>query len=525
MPEFYPIVPDPQRITDSMRDTGYELDTAVADLVDNSIAAMASEVRVEFILDMKGRVRFSIADNGEGMNPEGIVDALRYGSKRRDDPASLGRFGLGLKTASTAFAKAVMLTSKSESDSVASSFSLDLDVIGEQGWVVTKFDTEDLHDGSMIQGKSGTVLRWEKIDRVLPIYKDATGSAAKNKIEKIVLDLRLHLSMTFQRFLDDGDIRAPNVRLYLNDTEVEAWDPFAWSATTLVEQIIEVETPEGEIREITLRAFCLPRKADMKAEFGPTGDSLSRLTNEKQGVYVYRQNRLIHGPDWLGMFAQEPHFTLIRVELSFEHQLDEAFQVDIKKSRILIEPLVEAAIKKVLSGPRRAAQNRYREGGQSPAAIAADRSAHLASNAVIKGVSPEVSTSKLESFSGEKGEAIIENKQGRVSVKYSETGSTSVFLETVDELKYNVLYEPSWIGSNPGVLINRSHPFYNKVYIPNLKSGVTVQSLDSLLWALANAEFDHTQESTRRMFEDMRISISKTLERLVEDLADPEMGD
>src|SRR3982750_3146933 len=91
------VPPDPERTIESLRDTGYKFNTAIADIVDNSIAAKASVVDLQILMDLRSNVRVSIADNGDGMDREGLLNAMTYGSRRRSDPSSLGKFGLGLK--------------------------------------------------------------------------------------------------------------------------------------------------------------------------------------------------------------------------------------------------------------------------------------------------------------------------------------------------------------------------------------------------------------------------------------------
>jgi hypothetical protein len=519
--KLHDIEPDPDRITESLRDTGYTLNTAIADIIDNSISAQASTIKVELALDALGKVRFSIADDGIGMNEAQLVEAFRYGSKRRDDPNSLGKFGLGLKTATTSFAKRLVVTSKSKADSDSSTFVFDLDRVAELGWKVVQLPEPDSFDSEMIAGSSGTIVRWQSIDRVLPPGSESAGKKGAKKIEKISNDLRDHLSMTFARFLDPADQRNASVSIFVNDQPLVAWNPFGYGAELLLEREISIVTPEGTDEVITVRAYSLPRKSELQAMFGPKASDDARLEGKYQGVYVYREGRMIHGPDWLGMYAQEPHFTLSRVELSFGYALDEAFQIDIKKSKITVDPNLEDALKTVLSGPRREAERRYREGKSVSQRAGTPIGLHEPANKAIEFVSPEVSKSKLQSTDAAAGSAVISNALGTVTVKYAEQDRKGVFVEAVDELPFNVFYEPRWINQNPGVFINKSHAFYTKVYLPNLKSGVTIQALDSLLWALANAEFDHTQEATQRTFEDMRFYVSRALEQLVADLPEP----
>lgn len=519
--------PDPVRITESLRDTGYVLNTAVADIVDNSIAADATKIMIELVQDPAGRVRFSVADNGHGMNLEGLVNALRYGSDHREDPSSLGKFGLGLKTASTAFARRIRLTSRQEGSAPVAAI-WDLDRVHEIGWAVEATDVILPGDSSMLEhissGGSGTVVRWETVDRVIKEYKDPRGARAKAALKKAVSGLAEHLSMVFQRFLDPEDDRAHTVQMWLNAERVFAWNPFAFGAECLLDDEQEVETSKGD-STIKLRAFVLPRKAELQAELGEDAPVAARLTNSYQGIYVYRENRLIHGPDWLGFWIQEPHYSLSRVELSFEHLLDEAFQIDLKKSRISLDTSLSDYVYKALTGPRRQAGIRYRDGERAKIQAVDDRSMHAPSNATIEDKSKTISKATLKSTDADTGKAEIENVKGTVLVDYVPSADTRVFLETVPSLEEGLLYKPAYIGQNPGVQISKAHSFYEKVYLPHRQAGSTIQALDSLLWALATAEFKVSDEPTLALFEDIRYDVSRTLRKLVEDLPVPDIDE
>src|SRR5271163_3876213 len=112
--ESVELLPDPRRLMEGLRDTGYQLNTAIADIVDNSIAAEATLVELFLDMDFRGNIRIAIADNGIGMDREGLLNAMKYGSDRRANPASLGKFGLGLKTASTAFCQCLSVISRNK---------------------------------------------------------------------------------------------------------------------------------------------------------------------------------------------------------------------------------------------------------------------------------------------------------------------------------------------------------------------------------------------------------------------------
>ena len=110
--ETLEVPPDPGRMVEGLRDTGYEFPTAVADLVDNSIAAKATLVEVDVLMDYRGNITVSICDNGTGMDRTTLVSGMKYGAPARPDPSSLGKFGLGMKTASTAFCRMLSVISR-----------------------------------------------------------------------------------------------------------------------------------------------------------------------------------------------------------------------------------------------------------------------------------------------------------------------------------------------------------------------------------------------------------------------------
>jgi hypothetical protein len=521
MRQLHEITPDPARIVESLRDTGYSLNTAIADLVDNSIAANATRVSIEIALDPVGEPRFSITDDGEGMNEGQLVNAFKYGSAHRANPDSLGKFGLGLKTASTAFARSLQITSISDTDSTPATFVFDMDNLQVNGWKVQQLEEADASDAERISTTHGTVVRWKKIDRGFRLGDESSGQKKQKKLQRIILDLKEHLAMTFGRFLDPKDSRAVNVQIDINQVQIVSWNPFGHGSEETYHKNITIKTEEGDSHTIIVRSVTIPRRAEVQALYGPKGADEARHEGQYQGVYVFRENRMIHGPDWLGIWKNEPHMTLCRVELSFGYELDEAFQIDIKKSKILVDPGLEDVLVKALTGPRRDATTRYRDGKVKTLLGYGQVGVHEPSNKAIQEVSSSESKSRLQSTDVLKGSAVITNPLGSMTVKYSEQ-SQNIFVEAVDQLDFNVFYEPRWVNQNPAVLINKSHPFFTKVYLPNLQSGVTIQALDSLLWALANAEFDHTQDSTKEIFQDMRFHVSRTLYKLCEGLPEPE---
>ena len=524
----YLLPPDPERVMEGLRDTGYNFNTAMADIIDNSIAAEADKIDITVDINPRDDVTVYIVDNGTGMDEEGLKNAMRYGSKQREDPSSLGKFGLGLKTGSTAFCRCLSVVSRGTGDDTVRKVQWDLDYIAKTNeWnlrVLEPTDDElELLD-SVAEGGSGTLVIWEKIDRLLKRYNNS--SSAKRAFKRTVDDLEFHISKVYQRFLDKNDNREKNISITLNGTSVKAWDPFCLNEADtekLADMTVDVEREDNKTSTFTVRAYMLPRRENFSTA---QARDEARLSNDMQGFYIYRENRLIHSNDWLGMFSNEPHFSLLRVEFSFDHTLDDEFNVDIKKSRILLNEELFAYIRdEIMPAPRRAAEERYRKGTTKDITKKA-RDAHEASNKNIEEKASAVEESAVK-VTG-KDEVELTNTHGTFTHKITirsaaKAGQYRVI--PVDTIEDGQLWNPCIVDGKHAVELNQSHPYYQKIYYPILEQNVMVTGMDALLWALAEAELSTFNAETKEQYEDMRIHVSRCLKKLIADLPDPEPED
>ena len=522
--------PDPERVIEGLRDTGYDFNTAVADIVDNSIAANASKVDILVDMDPNNEVTVYIADNGIGMNLAELKNAMKYGSDRRPDPSSLGKFGLGLKTASTSFCRKLSLISRGDDNKVRK-VQWDLDYVANHGWKLKqiKVDEDELEilENTAEEG-TGTLVIWENNDRFfLRDYK--MRSAAQKALEKMIDGtdgLRFHLSAVYQRFLDPSFEEAPNVEITLNGEKVEPWDPFCSeepNTELLATKTVKVTMPDGEESGFTLKAYAIPRADTFTSK---AAEKAAKISTKYMGFYIYRENRLIHYGDWLNMLVKDPHDSLLRVDFSFDHTLDDAFNVDIKKSRIqLNEKIYNFISTNFLKAPKRAANTKYRT-GVNKTVSAKSQNAHSASNQNIDEKAPQIERSKVEVTNAEKGEVVIHNDQGAFKhtiVVQAADKPDECRVVPVDSLEGNVLWEPAIIDGKHAVRINKSHPYYQKIYFPVLEQSVMVTGMDALLWAMAETELSLYNDATKDLYEDIRYQVSRSLKRLVADLPDPEL--
>ena len=531
MPNIEPIVavPDPGRTIEGLRDTGYSFETAVADLIDNSIAAGCQQIAVLINMDFRGDIKLLIADNGCGMDREELIQAMTYGSPKRSDPASLGKFGLGLKTASTAFCRRLSVISRPSVKAPTLMATWDLDhVVEKKEWQLlmsNEPDDEALEQlDKVAPQKQGTVVLWNKVDRLLRIYNNPGGNPARTALRKHCTRLGEHIAMTYQRFLDTNDKRARNVRITVNGENIRPWDPFQTAFSELVAEEFIVAKPADA--QFTIRAYVLPRREEFPNE---ERRRAAKLVSHMQGLYIYREQRLIHSADWLGMFQREPHVTLLRVEFSFDHKLDGAFQLDIKKSQIILNDELWKALKdQILAAPRREAIRRYREGRKKDISDKSREGVHDASNVSIRSKEAEIGGPKVNIQDPDTGDVTVDNAYGTTSLRLKISSASKpgeVFVQPADDVPDGFLFEPALIEQRKAVRINTRHPYYHKVYVPNYDRSVTVQGIDYLLWALCVAELSSTTDQTMEILEAMRFDISRTLRKLVEDLPEPDSID
>lgn len=313
-----------------MRDIGYSLETAVADILDNSITAGARCIDIQFGWTGEDRPWLAIIDDGHGMSADELLEAMRPGSRSpldTRDPGDLGRFGLGLKTAS--FSQCRKLTVISRKGGTTSSRAWDLDLVREKNeWVLITVPEEEAASlpGCDRLGKAGTCVLWENLDR-LDLGDDP--AIAHARLNDRTATIREHLALVFHRFLVDESGRK-KLRIRINDNPVEAFDPFNAShlgTTQLPEELLLVD---GE--KVTLQPYILPHHTKIGvAEYERLAGRDGYLRG--QGFYIYRNKRLIIHGTWFRMARQEQMTKLARVRVDIPNTLDHLWTIDVRKSR------------------------------------------------------------------------------------------------------------------------------------------------------------------------------------------------
>jgi hypothetical protein len=330
--DFDIAAPHAASLVESLRAFGYDLPTALADLVDNSITAGAQNVWLDFHWDGENSV-IAVTDDGDGMSEGSLVSAMRPGSQNPlepREPHDLGRFGLGLKTASFSQCRQVTVRSVVRGGKPATR-CWNLDHIARvNDWQLLRCGDAgtERHFHRLTELPKGTAVVWQNIDRL--VANQHTDSEREQQLFLQRADaVRRHLAMVFHQLMAG----ARGVKLILNGRSVETWDPFM--ATEPATQVLPVTRLKLRGEFVEVEPFVLPHhskiaKPKHEAAAGPRG------WNAHQGFYVYRNHRLLVPGDWLGFgWAKEEHYKLARIRVEVPNALDHDWAIDVTKSRAI----------------------------------------------------------------------------------------------------------------------------------------------------------------------------------------------
>ena len=358
-PERLP--PSAACLSASMRDLGYSLEAAVADLIDNSISAEAR--KIDIFCDTSGAEPvLVIHDDGRGMDASELLAAMRHGTANprvERSPKDLGRFGLGLKTAS--FSQCRSLTVVSAKDGVLSGAEWNLDVIDrEDDWILHILDEDDIQRVPYADrvGRHGTAVVWRELDRLL---EDETGNRRDEIVNEKLDVLEKHLALVFHRFLS-GEVKGRSrIAISVNGHPVEPFDPFCRRNTHtrhLPEEIVRIGSAA-----VHLQPYILPHHSNLSTREYDFYQSRSDFISN-QGAYIYRNGRLMAWGDWFRLIPKGEATKLARVQIDFPNSLDEAWTIDIKKSRSRPPLAVRERLRQIIAQVSGASTTVHRGRGQ-----------------------------------------------------------------------------------------------------------------------------------------------------------------
>jgi hypothetical protein len=340
MAKIYNAPPFADRLIESLRSMGYSFETAISDIVDNSISAGAKHINVDLSGDIEPII--SIWDDGSGMTRDELFSAMKYGSSNPNELRSeqdLGRFGLGLKSASLSQCKKLSVISKKNNQ--VSAFVWDLDVIvKQQAWALQELSIEEITTNTVfhefLKTDHGTLVVWEHFDKLKNQSKDALV-----ELEDYVISSQRHMSLIYHRFITEG------LKIIVNHNLLNPIDPFLTSHSST--QILRSSKVYVDGVAINIQPYILPHLNKLTKEDLDKVGGVDYFRRE-QGFYIYRAKRLIIWGTWLRMTRSEEMTKLSRVKVDIPNSLDHLWEIDVKKSTAKIpskirKNLVEAVLR------------------------------------------------------------------------------------------------------------------------------------------------------------------------------------
>lgn len=353
------VPPDPASLAESLRDFGYTLPTALADLLDNSLTAGATDIRIQ--IEAAGAdSHIAVIDNGGGMTPDELTNAMRMGTSgpiAARGTGDLGRFGLGLKTASLSQGRCVTVITKSKTDTEPTIRRWDLRHIAASKWQLLKNPADAARDyvGSIASMPHGTAVVIEDLDRSAFLRGDP--ARALDHLGHALETVRLHLSMVFHRFIEDG------TSIRVGATALRPWNPFLTHKATA----LATETLRLHGFDISVTPYVLPHHSRLTDDehddaAGPNG------WNAHQGFFIYRCRRLIVPGTWLNLnLRKEDHFKLARIQVDLPNGLDAVWHLNVMKSHVAAPAVLRDDFKRIAREVRRDAAEVYRYRGERQA--------------------------------------------------------------------------------------------------------------------------------------------------------------
>lgn len=344
-------IPKADILMGSMRSMGYSFEAAIADVIDNSISARCSTIKLLFPKAPHEKPFVGILDDGDGMSSDVLFEAMRYGSSASEstrEDEDLGRFGLGMKSASLSQCR--ILTVVSKCDKKISGYTWDYNFIKiKQKWMVKEHTQEEIEDLPCIdllkELDHGTFVLWRDFD-VLAKSSDGQVFDSLCSLQESVYD---YVSLIFHRFL--GTTARHKISIYVNKQKVKPQDPFLEShpkTTFKKERTIALSDSKGVERIIRIKPFILPFATDLSDKDKKLVGGIESL-RARQGFYIYRNNRLIIWGTWFGMKPRAELTKNARIRVDIPNTLDDIWSIDIKKQNARIPKRIQNQLKNTVN--------------------------------------------------------------------------------------------------------------------------------------------------------------------------------
>jgi hypothetical protein len=525
-------IPGASKTFKALRSLGYNINSSVADIVDNSITdhVGSNYIHIVFGLNDNFEVIARIQDDGIGMtNPE-LEEAMRIGADSYYEAGSLGKFGFGMKTASLAHCNVLTVLSKTpDTEIVGYRWNMGY-VKKREDWILLELEQEDI---SQILSKDkiritnqGTVVLWDDLFVINSEYNSIiSDKLAANYLFRKTESLKLHLRMVFHRFLDSNFSNARNIVIQINnDNPLSPWDPFCRTEAFTEEISLRKDLSNFYLKDysqpVTIKGYVLPDKDSFSSELAWKEAKGLLSWNDAQGYYIYRANRLIRFGGWHGTKAKDEHDKLARISIDIDPELDDEFRITVNKNKVEFPELLFQHLKNLVNPVViNKAKSRYRkepEKNKVQNKIRNNKKIQEISKKFLDEGNITTGTNALNTGLVEvqnSGGSWLSNKLNEF-LKYGNEDDYEIVSDHIENGQlWRIVCDPY---NKFKVIINSSHPFYSLMYKLGQNSQVT-EAVDALLFSLAFGELYNKTEQNAHLFETYKTVFSKALEKLVKE--------
>ncbi len=519
-------IPNASRTFEALRSLGYDLNSSIADLLDNSITPTvgATEVRIHLVRE-RDHFKIRIQDDGCGMNASILEEAMRIGAESTYKKGDLGKFGMGMKTASLSHCHVLTIISKCTSGTFG--FRWDLNHVREtdDGWVLFELSALEIKEILEIEKlsihKTGTIVFWDDLfllDEEYGTFKNE--KLATNYIFQLEERLRLHLRMVFHRFIKENKIQ-----IFVNDrVKLLPWDPFYRNEKNTHEIKLSEDLSQFRIKgypkPVLIRAFVLPNREAFSSEEAWKEAKGLLSWNDSQGYYIYRSNRIIRFGGWQGTRSKDEHDKLARVSIDIDPSLDRFFRINVNKATVQFpESLFNHLKNNINPVVSRYAQREYRSAAKNEKFENRFRRQEQKLNGISRSLVNKSGVKTSTKLGGTN--VYVSNQSGTwLANKVSEFlkyGSNKDFEVVSGEVPDGHLWRVICnTNEKIKVIVNNKHPFYGKIYGSSSNKNIT-NAIDALIFSLAFAELFNKSDQNAQLFDTFKTVCAQALSRLTKE--------
>ena len=350
--------PNPEYLIKSIAEQGYSLESSLADLMDNSISAKADKIEVLIKMDQEPFTLF-IADNGGGMNEEGLKASMQFPSSSPEDTRhalDLGRFGLGMKTASFSQTRCFTVLSRKKGTKFYSGRTWDVNYLKKAGkWRLLVNTEEEIQKlcaqyRSLSEGylnrfenfEANTIVIWRGLYKFENYLEEGSRQyALKKQITEVTTD---YLSLVFHRFMER---KVNQLQIRINNNLISSFNPFPTQVTDF--RPIEYKQKNFSTDTIKIEGFVLPSRSIDETQSGISiWTTKNRSLMDMEGIYIYRTDRLIHFGGWNGLIKKVPRLQLARLRVEVGNSVDHLLHLNVSKSQVIIPHDLVTAFEKYI---------------------------------------------------------------------------------------------------------------------------------------------------------------------------------